>query len=256
LNGRLGRSKRVFDFAANKARIFDVATDTAEIFRQTELFRGLDDDVLDLLIGQAVEKRLSRNEILFLAGDDAAGLYIVGQGSLRAFRTGADGREQVIHVEHAVTTIAEVPVFDDGKYPSTVAAEEPSTVYFLAKEKVRAACIAHPQLALAATKLLAQRLRRCAELVESLSLREVGQRLAKLLLAEAEANGVKAGDGVRFIQGLTHNQLAARIGTVREVVTRAFVRLQTQGLIEVDGKKIVVPDPELLARFAGEDTQQ
>ncbi len=149
-----------------------------------------------------------------------------------------------------MTTIAEVPVFDGGSYPSTVASEEPSTVYFLSKNKMLAACVAHPQLALAAAKLMAGRLRRCAELVESLSLREVGQRLAQFLLAEAEANGQKSEDGISFNQGLTHNQLAARIGTVREVVTRVLFRLQAQGLIVIVGKKFIIPAPDMLAAYA------
>jgi CRP-like cAMP-binding protein len=239
---------------AKTAKIFVVSKDKIAIFKQTELFRELDDDIVRLLARRAVEKTLNRNEILFLAGEEAAGLYVIAEGSVRAFRAGMDGREQVIHVERAVTTIAEVPVFDNGNYPSTAAAEEPTKVYFLEKSNVRAACLKHPQIALAATKLLAVRLRRCAELVESLSLREVGQRLALLLLTEAESNGVKTADGgVRFKQKLTHNQLAARIGTVREVVTRIFFRLQNQNLITVKGKEILIPNPEALAIYANSE---
>ena len=225
-------------------------SDKTGIFKRAALFRELDEEVLTALAQQSVEKNLSRNEILFLAGEPARGLFVIAEGAVRAFRTGMDGREQIIHVERAVTTIAEVPVFDDGDYPSTVAAEEATRVFFLEKSKIRELCFAHPQLALAATKLLAGRLRRCAELVESLSLREVGQRLAHLLLTEALTKGVKTGAGARFRQKLTHAQLAARIGTVREVVTRVFLRLQNQNLIEVQGKEIVVPNLNALADYA------
>jgi CRP/FNR family transcriptional regulator len=228
-----------------------VPTDRSELLRQTALFRDLDESILDSLTRGSVEKRLARNEILFLAGDEAAGLYVVIEGSVRAFRTGADGREQVIHVEKAVTTIAEVPVFDNGVYPSTVAAEEESRVLFIAKEKVRAACLEHPQLALAAARLFASRLRNCAELVESLSLREVGQRLAQFLLDQAERTGKPSSGGVTFRQELTHNQLAARIGTVREVVSRVMFRLQEQGLITAKGRAIAIPDREALETYAG-----
>lgn len=224
--------------------------DKAEIFKQTELFRNLEADALRALAARAVEKRLGRDEILFLEGEEAAGLFVIAEGAVRAFRTGADGREQIIHVERAPATIAEVPVFDNGNYPSTVAAEEATKVYFLDKKEVRNLCLKHPQIALAAAELLARRLRQCAKLVEVLSLREVGQRLAHLLYKEASANGKQTEEGVRFKQKLTHNQLAARVGSVREVVTRALYRLQTQGLIVVDGKDVVVPDPQLLAGYA------
>ena len=225
-------------------------TDKAAIFKQTELFQELEDDVLRVLADHAIEKRLERNEILFLAGEAAAGLYVIAEGSVRAFRTGADGREQIIHVERAVTTIAELPVFDNGNYPSTVAAEEPALLYFLDKTKVRNLSLKHPQIALSAAKLLAKRLRKCAELVENLSLREVGQRLARLIFEQSKTSGKQTAEGIRFKQKLTHNQLAARVGTVREVITRAFIRLQSQGLIIVEGKEVIVPDTALLASFA------
>ncbi|MCU1290056.1 MAG: transcriptional regulator, Crp/Fnr family [Acidobacteria bacterium] len=237
-----------------KTKIFTMIKDKVAVFKQTDLFRDLNEDVLRVLTSRAVEKILNRNEILFLAGDEAAGLFVIATGAIRAFRTGADGREQIIHIERAVSTIAEVPVFDDGKYPSTTAAEEDATtVYFLDKRKVRAVCLKHPEVALAATRLLAARLRHCAELVESLSLREVGQRLACLLLAEAETKGNPNGKGVCIKQKLTHKQLASRIGTVREVITRVIYRLQNQGLISVDGKEIFIPSLAALAAYADSD---
>ena len=221
----------------------------ASILKQTELFGGLGDDVLGLLAEHAVEKHLARGELLFLAGEKSSGLYVIAEGSLRAFRSGLDGREQVIHVERAVTTIAEVPVFDNGAYPSSVAAEEPTRLYFIRGEHIRSVCLTHPQLALAATRLLAARLRKCAALVESLSLQEVGQRVAKLLLDAASSKGKATPDGIAFDQTLTHSQLAARIGTVREVVTRSLARLQDQGLVILDGKRVIIPDEASLRSY-------
>lgn len=229
-----------------------MALDKIEIFKKTELFQDLEEDVLRVLVNHAVEKKLSPNEILFIAGETAIGLFVIAEGSVRAFRTGHDGREQVIHVERAVTTIAEVPVFDNGTYPSTAAAEEPTIVYFLDKDVVRQLSYKHPQIAFSAAKLLAKRLRKCAELVENLSLREVGQRLAHFILNEASTKGIQTPEGIRFKQSLTHNQLAARIGTVREVVTRVFYRLQSQKLIIVKSKEIIVPDLESLAIYGNE----
>ncbi|MEO8649774.1 MAG: Crp/Fnr family transcriptional regulator [Acidobacteriota bacterium] len=230
-----------------------MADQKISILQQTALFRDLDDQTLEILARHAIVKHLRRNEILFLAGDQAKGMYVVVEGSIRAFRTGADGREQVIHVERAVTTIAEVPVFDDGAYPSTAAAEERSTVYFLSKTDVMRTALEHPQLAISAARLIASRLRKCAELVETLSLREVGQRLAKLLIREARSRGIETPEGTKFKLGLTHNQLAARIGSVREVVTRMLVRLQEQGLIVHEGKEILIPDIKFIEAYADVD---
>lgn len=232
-------------------RILAMTLDKVAILRQTELFCDLDEDVLQILGRHALEKRFERDQIVFIGGEESSGLFVIAEGSVRAFRTGHDGREQVIHVERAITTIAEIPVFDDGKYPSTAAAEEAAILLFLDKNEVWKLCLEYPQIALAAAKLLAKRLRGCAKLVESLSLREVGQRLAQMLSEEARQRGRETSDGgVRFKQKLTHNQLAARVGTVREVITRALFRLQQQKLIIVNGKEIIIPNTDLLSSYA------
>jgi len=229
-----------------------MATDKISALGRTALFSGLSDDELRALAELAVEQRLARNEILFMAGDEARGLYVIVEGSVRAFRESIDGREQVIHVERAGTTFAEVPMFDDGAYPSTVAAEEESVILFIDKRDVRNLCLRHPNIALAALRLMASRLRRCAELVEALSLHEVDQRLARLLLEEARSLGKLSDKGVVFELALTNQQISARIGTVREVVSRALSRLQQNELIALSGRVVTILDEKALRSFAGE----
>jgi CRP/FNR family transcriptional regulator len=225
-------------------------TDKISALKKTQIFGELEEPELRALAERSVERRLARDEILFVAGDEARGLFVIASGALRAFREGVDGREQVIHVEREGATIAELPVFDDRPYPSTVAAEEETTVLFLDKRDVKSLCLTHPRIALAALKLLAGRLRKCAELVEALSLREVDQRLARWLLAEARARGRRAADGVEVTLALTNQQIAARIGSVREVVSRALSRLQQNGLIQIDGRRITIGDEQALEVFA------
>lgn len=218
--------------------------------RRTALFGELNEAELAALSERAVERRLCRNEVLFVAGDEAAGLFVIVEGALRAFREGVDGREQVIHVERAGATIAELPVFDDKPYPSTVAADEDSAVLFLDKREVKSLCLKHPEIGLAALKLLAGRLRKCAELVEALSLREVDQRLARWLLTEARARGKRTDGSLELTLVLTNQQIAARIGSVREVVSRALARLQQNGLILVEGRRVLITNEEILGVFA------
>ena len=227
--------------------------DKIAALRRTALFKELDDLTLGALAGRSVERRFARDEVLFIAGEEARGLFVIVEGSVRAFRESVEGREQVIHVERAGATVAEVPVFDDGTFPSTVAAEEETTTLFIDRRDVRRLCIEHPEIALAALKVLAGRLRRCAELVEALSLREVGQRLARFLLNEARAKGERAGGGLRVELTHTNQQIAARVGSVREVVSRALARLQHDGLIALEGRALDIPDESALAAFAGEE---
>ncbi len=230
-----------------------MSIDKVAALSRTALFHDLDEGTLRELAARAVERRFKKDELLFVAGEEALGLYVVVEGAVRAFRESSDGREQVIHVERAGATVAEVPVFDNGAFPSTVAAETDSILLFIDKRDVRQLCLEHPQIALAALEVLAGRLRRCAELVETLSLREVGQRLARLLLAEARAGGGRAGGGLAVTLSLTNQQIAARVGSVREVVSRALTRLQQDKLIALDGRRLTIPDEAALAAYAGEE---
>lgn len=217
---------------------------------RTTLFGGLEDATLRMLAERAEERRLARDEMLFMAGDEARGLYVIVEGMLRAFRTNPDGREQVLQLERAGATFAEVPTFDDGPYPSNVAAEEDSVLLFISKRDVQQLCLEHPKVALAALRVLASRLRRCTALVEGLSLHEVSQRLAHFFLTEARERGVSEESGIRIDLVLTNQQIAARVGSVREVVSRAIARLRQEGLITVKGRRIVIRDLNDLTEYA------
>ncbi len=224
--------------------------DKIAALKRTKLFEELDEDTLHVLAERALERRFQKDEVLFVTGEEARGLFVIVDGAVRAFRVSLDGREQVIHVERRGATIAEVPVFDDGTYPSTAAAEEETTTLFIDKRDVRHLFLEHPEISLAALKVLAGRLRRCAELVEALSLREVGQRLARFLLAEARRSGTRTETGLSINLTQTNQQIAARLGSVREVISRAFTRLQHEGLIVVEGRHLLIPDEVALAAFA------
>jgi len=227
-------------------------SNAVEALRKTEFFQDLDDGLLRALAEKAVERRLARDEILFMMGDDANGLYVVVSGSVRAFRTGNDGRQQIIHTERSGSTIGELPLFDGQPYPSTVAAEEDSVVLFLNKNSVQHLFSAHPDIAMTALRVLSRRLRRCAELVESISLRAVGQRLAQWFLHEATTRGHKSGRGSEVELALSREQMANRIGSVREVVSRAISRLEQEGLIEIQAHRLRIPDLERLSRYLAE----
>ena len=86
--------------------------------------------------------------------------------------------------------------------------------------------------------------------METLSLKEVGQRVARFLLAEAQRHGTSTNQGTLIILTQTHQQIAAHVGTVREVISRTFSRLQHDGLIIVKDRDLTIPDEAALARFA------
>jgi len=222
------------------------AEDYASVLANSALFQSVPADALDALTQRAVVRRLRQGQILFTTNEPAAGMYVVLSGSVRAFRENVDGREQTIHVERAGGILAEVAVFDGGPYPSNAVADEDSEVLFLAASDVLNFLAQYPQAALAALAHMARKLRGVAALAEQLALKDVGQRLALLLLEKAgDTNGTMQ-DGASFSLPLSHSQLASRLGSVREVVTRAIHKLTHSGVIEVRGHRVVVRDIKAL----------
>lgn len=221
-----------------------------EVLSKSALFLNLPAETLAELAERAIEHRLHQGQILFTANTRANGLYIVLSGCVRAFRVNLDGREQTIHVERVGGTLAEVAVFDGGPYPSTTIAEEETEVLFLAKEDIHRFMLHHPEVAIAALGIMAKKLRMVASMVEQLALMDVGQRLATLLLEEAKKSKPGLHDGASFSLPLSHSQIAARLGSVREVVTRGLQKLTRLGIIEVRGHRIIVLNAKELQSHA------
>lgn len=222
-----------------------------EALRKTSFFGQVAENALKTLAGLAAEKSFQRGEIIFTAGDPAPGMFVIVSGTLRAFRQTPEGREQTIHVEGAGATLAEVPVFDDGPYPSTVQAEEDSTTLFLPKGAIQRFLLQNPEVTLAALAVLAKRLRQVAGLAEKLSLQDVAQRLAAMLIEEGVKQSGRITDGTSFSITLPHQSIAARLGSVREVITRQLHKLADDGVIAIRGHRIVVLDAEELQARSG-----
>ncbi|MGH9617168.1 MAG: Crp/Fnr family transcriptional regulator [Acidobacteriaceae bacterium] len=142
-------------------------------------------------------------------------------------------------MKHAGFTFAEVPVFDNGPYPSAVMAEEKSVVLFLANEDVRRFLLQNPEAAFAALGVLADRLRKITSMPEQLSLQEVTQRLAAMLVEEAASRG-NINNGTSVSLPDSHQRIAAHLGSVREVITRILHRFANEQLIAIRGHRITI----------------
>jgi CRP-like cAMP-binding protein len=218
--------------------------------RRTTLFGSLTSEELADVAQRAIAIHLRRGEMLFLSGEAAKGLFVVITGKIRAFQQDEDGREQVMHVDAAGAVLGDVPVFDDGPYPASAISEVDADVLFIEKSDVRGLCLKYPSLVLAALKLMAAKVRKHAKLVEALSLHEVGQRLALFLLTEAQSTIFPVGCPMAFRLCLSNHEIASRIGSVRDVVSRAFTRLKHDGFIAMEDREVTILDLQGLKRYA------
>jgi CRP/FNR family cyclic AMP-dependent transcriptional regulator len=226
--------------------------DKIETLRQTELFRNVSHELLEKIAGLAVTRHVDRGQILVSERDEASGIYVIAEGEFRSVRQSVDGREQVLSTERAGSVIGVVPVFNGGKFYSTVIADTSTEVVFIEARDIHELCHQHTEMLWNLARALAHRVRHLAELVESLALRNVEQRLAQYFLTVARERGVRVGEGCVFELTLTRAEIASRLGSVREVVSRACAQLVKRGLIRVQGRRLItVLDMKTLGRFAG-----
>jgi CRP/FNR family cyclic AMP-dependent transcriptional regulator len=219
-----------------------------KILRKTPLFASLTDKEMEALAGRVSNRRFERGAVLFSEGDPCTGLFLVASGKIRIFKMSPEGREQVLAVEGPGSSFAELPVFDGGNYPASASASEDAELLFISRKDFQNFCREHPDVALKVIAVVGSRLRRLVGIIEELSFTTVRQRLIALILRLAQSSGTHLKEGVRVELTKTHQDLAAELGTVRELVSRNLSRLQAEGFLDVDGRKIVVKDLEGLKR--------
>ncbi len=234
----------------------NVSLDKIAALRRTDLFGSLNDDLLKKIAALAIVRQLRRGQVLYSEHEEASGLYVVANGELRSIRQTAHGREQVLSTERAGAILATVPVFNGGTFFSTMIADANSQVLCIEKRHVHELCREHTELLWNLARVLAHKVRHYAELIETLALQNVEQRVARHLLTVARERGVRVGPGCVFELTLTRTEVASRLGSVREVVSRAFTHLEKSGLIHMEGRRLIaVPDMRALAAFAGAERQ-
>lgn len=216
------------------------------VLKNVPIFSSLSEPEFDFLTARVVQRKFGAGEQIFGEGEPCAGLYVIESGNVRIFKSSAGGREQVLSIDRPGGSIAELPVFDGGNYPASAQAITPCTLLFFSKQDFHSLCLQHPEVALKVLRVVGGRLRRLVGIIEELSFTTVRHRLASVLLRLATSQGTRSGNGVAFTLPVNNNELAAQIGTVRELVSRNLSRLQSEGLIQIDGRTIVVPDVKKL----------
>ncbi len=224
----------------------EIKVNHGQTLAQVPLFSGLTESELALLAQRAVPRHFSAGQTVFGEGEPCAGLYVVESGHIRIFKSSAGGREQVLSIDGPGSSVAELPVFDGGDYPASVTAVEDATLLFVSKQDFQSLCLAHPQVALKVLRVVGARLRRLVGIIEELSFTTVRHRLASFLLRLARTEGRRTTDGVEVTLPVSNQELASQIGTVRELVSRNFSRFQSEGMLKIEGRSVIIQDLKAL----------
>lgn len=227
-----------------------ISMNTIEALRTCQLCRGLSDDELGAVAEIVSLKSCPKNSVLFLEGDSAEGMFSLVEGKVRIYKASEEGKEFTIHIINPGQLFAEAAIFGDQKYPANCMALKESIVAIFPKQEFVGLLHRYPEIALKLIASLSSFLREYNMLVENLSLREVQSRLAFFLLREYERI-----PGEVIILKMSKSDLADRLGTISETLSRNFRKLSDLGVLSVAGREIRVLDPAKLAQMAkGEKT--
>jgi len=228
------------------------ALDPVETLRRVPFFAVLPADELGALATHCVVRRVAREEMVVGEGEPCDGLFVVQSGAVKLLKMAENGREQVLVIERAGSTVGELALFDGGNFPASVVAAEDSTLLFLPKREFLDLCRHNSEVAFTVIRTLAWRFRYLTSLVEELSLKEVSHRLARFLRDRALRQGVRTKRGIEFPLEETNQEIGAEIGTVRDLVSRNLRRFVDRGILRLERRKVIVLDlAELEAQIAG-----
>jgi CRP/FNR family transcriptional regulator len=190
-------------------------------------------------------RHFAAGQVIYVEGEPAASLYLLERGWIKATRMSRDGREQAMLFLKSGEIFGDIAVFSGTTYPGTVVALEDVDVWAIPADQFLELAKQYPTLAMAVIHHLSDRVLHYIGLVEDLSLRNVEARLANTLLQHAEMR-----DGQLIVprrDWTTFDEMAVRLGTVRDVLSRGLKTLEAEGMLRVEKQAIVLLDPKGLA---------
>jgi CRP-like cAMP-binding protein len=223
---------------------------TLRVLRQIPYLHSLPALDLRALAMNLRTGRYQSGDVIFRKGDPSEGLCVVVSGRVRTITTSPEGREQVLKVFGPGRTFADIAVFDDEPQPADAIAVTDSLITFVPKATLLDLVRQHPDVAIDVIRLFASRLRAYKQMVEDLSLRPVIARVARLLADRARGTQTLVEESATASPRYTQDELAAMVGSVREVVQRALKTLEHVGLIEMARGQILIIDVDALDGWA------
>ncbi len=205
------------------------------------LFSNFSDDEALLISNILKIIKVSKKEIIFEDGGEASGFYIVYNGKIKIFKTSYEGKEHILHIFGPSQIFGEVPVFSNKNFPASALAIEDSELLFIPKDDFINLINKYPKLALNMLSVLSLRLHTFTNVIEELSLKDVPARLASYLLLVKDSSKSQT-----FELDITKNQLASLLGTIPETLSRVLNKFLQSGIIEYNGKSIILKDIETI----------
>lgn len=220
-------------------------TDPSEALSRVAIFAGLDASLRREVLDRCPARTIAAGRMIVSAGERADRFFVVLSGRVRVFHLSAQGQQQILHLFGPGDIFGEAAMFAGGDFPANADTTEDSLLLEVRRSVLLDLIRRRPDAALRMLAGMSAKLREFAGLIESLSLKDVPARVAAALLSESHRAGA-----MEFRLKEPKRQLALRLGTTPETLSRTLSRMQSDRMIEVRGSRIRILDAGALQKRA------
>ncbi|MDF2923614.1 MAG: Crp/Fnr family transcriptional regulator [Paenibacillaceae bacterium] len=218
------------------------------------LFRGLDERELHKLGELLIPRLYKKKSIIFTEGSEKESIYIVRSGLVKAFKTDADGHEQIVNFLGPGSMFPHTGFFLLSPYPATTEAVMDTQLLAMPLKSFEHLLTSTPSMTIKVMRVMSETIQELQSKLQELTGQDVMLRLLSFLAAMAEKQGRVLPDGrVKLSLPVTHQELGSTIGTTRESVTRLLAQLRKEGLLEVSRGGFVITDMPRFRRWGRGD---
>ena len=226
---------------------------TLEALRRVSIFSDLQEAAAIQILGRFQIRTFKKDNLIVSQDSPGDALFVLLEGRVKVVLYGENGREIILKLLNAGDFFGEMSILDGEKRSANVIAMEGTTVCSLSREDFIEHLREHPDTAFNILGIMSRRLRYADQLIGNLTLLDVYARLAQVLIDLATEEKDERTSGHWIKKRPTHQDLANMIGTSRETVSRAIGEFQRRGLIQIEGKALILSQTFVEQNFADFD---
>lgn len=219
-------------------------------FLENDAFYHLSKEQKQQIEKNAIRKRFKRGTIIFNEGDPADGVYFISEGYVKIFQNSEKGKERALAILKPGDVIGEMAAFGLNLRSASVKVIEPTEAFFIPQHLFEELLLTIPAFGLKITEIVTERLRLANKQITQLAGDSSRGRVIGQLLYLAEGYSMKHKKGILIKPRLTHSDIAALAGVVRETVTKIYNDLQDRGIITFEKRHLIIRDVERLKNEA------
>jgi CRP-like cAMP-binding protein len=221
-----------------------------ETLARAGIFQGVEPAAAEALAQSLETVEFPRGHVIFAEGEPGDRLYIIQSGKVKIGRKSPDGRENLLAIMGPADMFGELSIFDPGPRTSTATTVTEVRAVCMDRAALREWIGKRPDIAEQLLRVLARRLRRTNNMLADMIFTDVPGRVARALLQFAQRFGSQEAGLLRVTHDLTQEEIAQYVGASRETVNKALADFAHRGWLRLEGKSVLILDPERLARRA------